>query len=265
MSLPIQTLPNKIHNRSGQSTLVFTATFNESENIERLCKDVLMLGEDIDILVVDDNSPDGTGDILRSLEKANSRIKSIHRRCKLGVGSAHLLAMKYALENNYNRLITLDADFSHPVRCIPYIIRSLEENDYIIGSRYIEGGSTEYSGIRLLISLGANICARAVLGIKITETTSSYRGFNKKALRTITNKDIESNGYSFFIEVSYWMSRMKLRVHEFPFDFIDRQMGKSKISKREIAKAVFCLWRLFLNRAFGYNQDDDLSKIEVFK
>ena len=249
MSASHRSLSKESHHQDQRAILVFTATFNESENIERLCKDILTTSNNVEVLVVDDNSPDGTGDILRKLEKEDSRIKSIHRSHKLGVGSAHLLAMEYALEKRYSGLITLDADFSHPVKCIPYIIRSLQDNDYVIGSRYMEGGSTEYTGIRLLISLGANICARTVLGIRITETTSSYRGFNRKALEAVTSKDIQSNGYSFFIEVSYWMSRLGLKVHEFPFDFIDRQMGKSKISKREIAKAVSCLGRLFLNRA----------------
>ena len=249
MSASHRSLSKESRHQDQRAILVFTATFNESENIERLCEDILATSNNVEVLVVDDNSPDGTGDILRKLGQEDSRIKSIHRSHKLGVGSAHLLAMEYALEKRYSGLITLDADFSHPVKCIPYIIRSLQDNDYVIGSRYMEGGSTEYTGIRLLISLGANLCARSVLGIGITETTSSYRGFNRKALEAVTNKDIKSNGYSFFIEVSYWMSRLDLKVHEFPFDFIDRQMGKSKISKREIAKAVSCLGRLFLNRA----------------
>ena len=226
--------------------LVFTATYNEIGNIERLCSEVLRCSDEIEILVVDDSSPDGTGKLLDRMKKANNRIEVIHRPRKSGVGSAHRLALSYAHENKIDFLITMDADFSHPPQYIKKFIDNIYSADYLVASRYAHGGSTEYKGYRLLVSKSANILAKHLLHLKMTECTSSFRGFSRKAIAELLKVEIQADGYSYFLETSYWVQRLGLSVHEFGFSFRDRSEGVSKISKREIFKAVLKLVQLRL-------------------
>lgn len=199
------------------------------------------------MLVVDDSSPDKTGELLDRMKAKENRIDVIHRPRKSGVGSAHRLALEYAEREGIDFLITMDADFSHPPRYIKTFMDSMHRADYIVASRYAYGGSTEYSGIRLVISRSANILAKHFLRLKMTECTSSFRGFSRKAVSTLLDANVRTEGYSYFLETSYWVQKKELSVYEFGFDFVDRSEGVSKISKREIAKAVLRLLQLSIS------------------
>ena len=219
-------MPNK--------TLIFTATYNESENIVPLCTHILGLDPGYDMLVVDDNSPDGTGRLLDGLAADNSRLEVIHRSGKLGLGSAHELAMEYAEKKNYVALVTMDADFSHNPDDIPRLLRALDGNDFVTGSRYMAGGSCNYSGYRRVVSIWANWLARRLLGLPLHEMTTSFRVFRVDFLRRVDLGQIKSNGYSFFMEIVFRLSRVGARMAEVPINFSDRRAGASKIPQFEI-------------------------------
>lgn len=215
-------------------TLIFTATYNEGENIIPLCTHILGLDPGYDMLVVDDNSPDGTGRLLDQLEAEHSRLSVVHRAGKLGLGSAHELAMQYAEDKHYDALVTMDADFSHNPDDIPRLLKALEGVDFVTGSRYMQGGSCNYSGYRRVVSIWANWGARRLLGIPLHEMTTSFRVFRVDFLRRVDLGEIKSNGYSFFMEIVFRLSRVGARMTEVPICFEDRRAGASKIPPFEI-------------------------------
>lgn len=233
-----------------QKTLVFTATYNESDNAESILNEIFQYLPDAEVLIVDDNSPDGTGPLLDRLASANPAIHVVHRPSKLGLGTAHLLAMKYAIHNEYDQLITMDADFSHNPKYLPVIMQLLEDNDFVIGSRYTKGGRCDYGFARTLISKTANTLARYLLGIPTHEATTSYRGFTLSLLKQMDLDSIWSDGYSFFMESIFVVRLATRKLAEFPIHFEDRRAGTSKISKREIYKAIYNITRLFYRRLF---------------
>lgn len=246
-------------------TLVFTATYNEADNVENLLNEIFSHLPDADILIVDDHSPDGTGPLLDQLAAKNSRIHVVHRPSKLGLGTAHLLAMKYALHHNYEHLITMDADFSHNPKYLAIMKQLLEDNDFVIGSRYAKGGRCDYGLVRTLISRTANTLARYLLGIPTHEATTSYRGFSVDLLRQMDLNSIWSDGYSFFMESIFVVRLATRKLAEFPIHFEDRRAGTSKISKREIFKAIYNIFRLFYRRLFVipfavYQPNADIEK-----
>ena len=218
--------------------LVFTATFNEKDNINSLVKEIFNSSNEVDILVIDDNSPDGTGQILEEIAKKKSNFFFIKREKKLGLNTAHQIAYEYAINNNYKKLITLDADFSHDPKEIPKIIKLLEEHDFVIGSRYIAGGKNTQPFYRYLISYLGNKIIKNLLNIKMTEFTTSYRGFNLKKLNHFSLKNIKGRGYSFFMETVVILYRLGFNCIEFPIVFKDRKFGKSKIPKVEIFRTL---------------------------
>jgi len=228
--------------------LVFTATYNEAENIEDLIKRVFEYLPDTVMLIIDDASPDGTGNILNELSKKHKQLNIIHRPQKLGLGTAHKLAMKYAIKNNFDILITMDADFSHNPKYLNKMVSLMINNDFVIGSRYVKGGGQDYGLYRKNLSVTANFLARNLLGIPLKECTTSYRGFKVLILKAINLDSIQSEGYSFFVESIYYVCRLTNNIDEFPIFFSDRQSGTSKISKYEIFKSILCLGRLFFNR-----------------
>lgn len=231
-----------------QKALIFTATFNEALNIENLIREIFKFVPHVDILVVDDGSPDGTGSILDKISAQNSQVKVIHRQGKLGLGTAHLLGMDYAVKNNYDVLVTMDADFSHDPKYLPQMLDLMKTYDFAIGSRYVEGGGLGYGFVRTFISKTANFLARLLLSIKLRECTTSYRGFKRELLIKILNKKVSSTGYSFFFEMVYLVSGITNNVTEFPIYFADRVAGESKISKQEIIRGVTTLFKLFVRR-----------------
>jgi len=231
------------------ATLIFTATYNEAENISSLIQEIFGQVPEADVLVIDDASPDGTGEVLDNMAAVDSRIHVIHRSGKLGLGTAHVMGMRYALENGYQQLVTMDADFSHHPRYLPKLLSLLKDNDFVIGSRYLSGGSLEYGPFRTALSKSANWLVRHLLGIRLHETTTSYRGFQKPLLGKLPLDAIRSNGYSFFVESIFRVCEITNKVMEFPIKFEDRRAGVSKISKKEIYMAVITLSRLALEKA----------------
>jgi len=228
--------------------LVFTATYNEAENIEDVILGVFEYLPDTVMLIIDDASPDGTGNILNALSLKYKQLNIIHRPQKLGLGTAHKLAMKYSIKNNFDILITMDADFSHHPKYLKKMVNLMQNNDFVTGSRYIKGGGQNYGLYRKTLSVTANVLARNLLGIPLKECTTSYRGFKVSILKAINPDSIQSEGYSFFVESIYSICRLTKNIDEFPIFFSDRQSGTSKISKFEIFKSVLCLGRLFFNR-----------------
>ena len=229
------------------NTLVFTATFNESENIKNFLDKTLDV-KNIDILIVDDNSPDGTAKIIKDFQKNYQNIKLIVRNGKEGLDTAHKLAYKYAKEEGYTNLITMDADLSHDPSKIPMFINELNFYSFVIGSRYIEGGRNETKLSRYLLSIIGNKIIKIVLGINCEEFTTSYRGFNLSKLNNFDIYKINAQGYSFFMETIYQIDKSGYLIKQVPIIFADRKKGTSKIPKIETLRT---LKNLFLLKFFS--------------
>ena len=237
--------------------LIFIATYNENQNISDLLYSIIKISPDYDVLIIDDNSTDGTKEILEKLNSAHTCLTVIHRPRKMGVGSAHRAAMIYALKNEYEELVTMDADFSHSPNTIPLMLDQLKTSDFVIGSRYMKGGKSDYTGYRKWISLVANHVARIILGIKIHECTTSFRAFRVALFNSLNLSAIKSNGYSFFLECVYEINCINVKIAEVPIHFKDRFHGNSKIPKTEIFRSLNKLASLFLSRL--YKKQTDLS------
>ena len=233
-----------------QKVLVFFPTYNESENVTSLIDSILKYLPDAYLLIVDDASPDGTGKLLEQLKIKYQKLSIIHRPRKMGIGSAHKLAMLYSIEYNFDILITMDADFSHHPKYLPKLQKLLENFDFVTGSRYIKGGSCEYGFYRTLISRAANIISRIALGLKLKENTTVYRGFQVSLLRRMNLNKIKADGYSYAIESLHLIGYHTNLLTEFPIHFSDRRAGTSKISKNEIFKAILTICRLFIEKLF---------------
>ena len=216
--------------------LVFTATYNEKENINNLVNEIFNSSNEIDMLVIDDNSPDGTWETLEEISKKNNKFFLIKRDKKLGLNTAHQMAYEYAVNNDYKKLITMDADFSHDPKEIPKIIDLLNKHDFVIGSRYSKGGKNTQPIMRYLLSFVGNKLIKHLLNININEFTTSYRGFNLDKLDQFNLKEIKGQGYSFFMETVVILNRLGFDCKEFPIIFKDRKFGKSKIPKIEILR-----------------------------
>ena len=214
--------------------LVFTATYNEVKNVEKLIKLVFSNKKKIKMLIIDDNSPDNTFGVLKKLKKKYKNIFLIKRPSKLGLDTAHKYAFDFAKKNKFKKLITLDADLSHDPRIIKKFINKLDKHDFVIGSRYAKGGSCEIGLFRYIISFFGNKLIRLITTIPCNEFTTSYRGFNLQKLNNFNINMIKSKGYSFFMETVYQIYKQGIQIHEIPIKFKNRTAGKSKISKIEI-------------------------------
>tara|TARA_Y100000816_G_C26078712_1_gene568225 strand:+ start:1071 stop:1778 length:708 start_codon:yes stop_codon:yes gene_type:complete len=228
--------------------LVFTATYNEKENVKNLIISILKDYPNIDILIVDDKSPDGTGKEIEILEKERKNIKLIQRDAKLGLDTAHKLGYNYALEKNYDYLITMDADLSHDPSEIINFINNLENNSFVIGSRYAPGGRCLMKGNRLIISKYGNILIKLLSGIKCNEFTTSYRGFNIKKLGTFNLNMVKASGYSFFMKTIFEISKRNIKIKEIPITFKDRSFGYSKLPRIEILRTLLNLFILIFKK-----------------
>ena len=228
-------------------TLIFSATYNEKDNIQELIYQINRFKENLDILIIDDNSPDQTGEILVKLKSSYNNLITIHRDQKLGLDTAHKFAYQYAIDNGYTKLITMDADLSHDPKEIPVLINLLDKHEFVIGSRYMKGGKCEMQGLRLLMSIIGNKVIRLVLKLKCNEFTTSYRGFNIEKLQNFNLNIVKSKGYSFFMETVYRISQKGFKVQEIPINFKNRTKGQSKIPKIEIFRT---LKNLFLLKIF---------------
>ena len=230
---------------SESKSIVIVPTYNEAENITRLAGEILALPLDTKLIIVDDNSPDGTGDIADRLAATDSRVHVVHRPGKLGLGTAYSAGFRRAFELEAEAMVTMDADFSHHPRYIPALVARLETCDLVIGSRYVPGGGTQHCTLpRRLLSQGANAFARVVLGLHAHDCTAGFRGYRRQVLQAIPLEQIFSSGYSFLIEMLYACQSWGFRVGEVPIIFANRQRGASKISRLEIAKALYTVIRL---------------------
>jgi len=229
-------------------TLIFTATYNEKENIKKLLEDLNHLNIDIDILVIDDNSPDKTWEILQELEKNSHNLKVIVREDKSGLDTAHKLAFEYAKNNSYEKFISMDADLSHDPNEIPKMIDILNKSSFVIGSRYIEGGKCEMSSHRLMLSIIGNKFIKKLLRIDCNEFTTSYRGFNLLKLNEFDLNVVNSKGYSFFMETIYRLNKHGVVINEIPIHFRNRRHGSSKIPGIEIFRTLKNLFKLYFEK-----------------
>ena len=218
--------------------LVFAATYNEAQNIEEFLKTILGLNINLDILIIDDNSPDKTWEIVNNYKIKNKNIKLIKREEKKGLDTAHKLAFKYAKEKNYDYLITLDADLSHDPSKIPDFLKELKNNSFVIGSRYIKNGRNEMKLKRYLLSYIGNKIIKFFLGINCNEFTSSYRGFNLNMLKNFDVNRVSSKGYSFFMETIYLINSTGNDIKQVAIRFKDREKGDSKIPKIELFRTL---------------------------
>jgi len=225
--------------------LIVIPTYNEIENIPKLLSRLLNIHPDIHVLVVDDNSPDGTGKFVASQEAGNSRIHLLAREKKAGIGPAYIAGFKWGLAREFDAFIEMDADLSHRPRYIPKIISALGRYDVVIGSRWMEGGGIGRWPIhRILLSRTANWYARFILGIDIKDLTGGFTGYRRRVLETLDLDSVHSDGYSFQIEMKYKSHRYGFRHVEIPIQFPDRKAGQSKISKRIILEALIIVWLL---------------------
>ena len=227
-------------------TLIFSATYNERDNINELIKKINKYSKILDILIIDDNSPDKTGDNLKKLKKKNKNLNYIFRKKKLGLDSAHKIAYQYALKKNYKKLITMDADLSHDPKEIPKFIKLLDKHEFVIGSRYSKGGNCEMPFFRLLLSIVGNNLIKFCMRLECNEFTTSYRGFNLKKLKNFHLNNVKSKGYSFFMETIYRINQKRFNIYEIPINFKNRSKGKSKIPKIEIFRTLKNLFLLII-------------------
>lgn len=224
---------------------VIIPTYNEKENIGGLVSRVLALPVPAEAVVVDDNSPDGTGALLDSIAAAEPRLHVIHRPGKLGLGTAHIAGLRFALEKGADFAVTMDADLSHDPSYIPALLEAAGRFDLVIGSRYVAGGGAVNSPfLRRLLSRGANLFAKTALGLKAGDCTAGFRCYRAAVLRAVDLGAIVADGYSFLIEILRAIEARGFSVGEVPIKFIDREFGASKISRREISKALYTVLRL---------------------
>ena len=226
--------------------VVIVPTYNEKGNIERMINAILKQDASLDVLVVDDGSPDGTGDIVDRVAASNPRVFAIHRAGKLGLGTAYVAGFKWALAREYAFVFEMDADFSHAPERLPVFLEAIQTADLVIGSRYQNGqvNVVNWPMGRLFLSYSANIYARRVTGLPVFDATGGFKCFRRRVLEAIDLDDIKSNGYAFQIEMNMRVWKKGFRIVEIPIVFTDRSEGASKMSKRIVREAVWMVWRL---------------------
>src|SRR5947207_4194776 len=214
-------------------TLIIIPTYNEYENLQSLLRSIFSYAPHTAILIVDDNSPDGTGELADQLHEKDSRVHVIHRAEKLGLGTAYVEGFKYAISNGYDAAFEMDADFSHDPQYLPDFLQAIGHADLVIGSRYIRGGATpNWSLTRRFISGCGNIFARFMLGIPVHDCTAGYRCYRREVLESIDLDTVQSQGYAFQIEMAYRVLQKGFKIVETPIVFMDRRVGKSKMSRQ---------------------------------
>ncbi|MDQ3604686.1 MAG: polyprenol monophosphomannose synthase [Gemmatimonadota bacterium] len=231
-----------------QRALVVVPTYNESENLPRLLPAILAQDPRLEVLVVDDASPDGTGKIADQIARSERRVHVLHRSGKLGLGTAYLAGFRWGLAEGYDVLLEMDADFSHDPLHLPSFLAAIESYDVVLGSRYLQGRVTvvNWPMGRLLLSYFANIYARWVTGLPVADATGGFKCFRSSVLTAIDLDSVESNGYAFQIEMSFRAWKKGFRIAEIPITFVDRDSGHSKMSKQIVREAVWKVWRLRL-------------------
>ena len=234
-------------------TIVISPTFNERKNIKIFIDAVLIDNPDFDLLIVDDNSPDGTSEKVRELQSEFENLHLEVREKKLGLGTAYIYGFKWALNRKYDRIVQMDADLSHNPKDVAMMVKKLDDNDLVIGSRYIKGISVvNWPLRRLMLSYGANTYSRIITGMPIMDGTGGFKAWKSEVLQDIDLDSVRSQGYSFQIEMNFraWIKGYKLK--ELPIIFSDRTIGQSKMSKKIVYEAIFMVWRLRIWKIFGW-------------
>ncbi len=232
--------------------LIIFPTYNEKENIEKITRAVLAKDDRIHVLIVDDNSPDGTGEIADGMAGEDPRVFVEHRPGKAGLGTAYIHGFKWALEKGFDYIFEMDADFSHSPDYIPDFLEAIKENDLVLGSRYISGVNViNWPMTRLLLSYYANVYSRLVTGLPVRDATGGFKCFRREVLEAIRLDDVKSNGYTFQIEMTMRAHVRKFRIKEIPIVFTDRLRGTSKMSKKIVREAIWMVWWLRLAAILG--------------
>jgi dolichol-phosphate mannosyltransferase len=236
-----------------ESALAIVPTYNEVNNLRLILPQILEQDPRLEVLVVDDNSPDGTGKLADEISEREPRVHVLHRPSKLGLGTAYRAGFRWALERTYEYILEMDADHSHDPKHIPQFLAAAESADLVLGSRYLGGRVTvvNWPMPRLLLSYFANIYARIVTGVRLHDATGGFKCFRRRVLETIDLERIQSNGYAFQIEMSVRAARRGFRIKEIPIVFVDRTDGVSKMSGAIVREAVWVVWRLRMQSLFG--------------
>jgi dolichol-phosphate mannosyltransferase len=232
--------------------LVVIPTYNERANLPHIVPAVLAQDRRLEVLVVDDNSPDGTGTLADEMAAADPRVHVLHRTAKQGLGKAYIAGFKWALARDYELILEMDADFSHDPKFVPQLLAAAQDADLVLGSRYKQGVNViNWPISRLLLSLGANQYARAVTGLPLSDSTGGFKCFHRRVLEAIDLDHVQSNGYAFQIEMTYRAWRKGFKLAEVPIVFTDRVEGQSKMSKRIVREAIWMVWWLRLRGMVG--------------
>lgn len=225
--------------------LIIIPTYNEADNVSAIINEVLKQDKNLEVLIVDDNSPDGTSEIVEKKQQKNNKIHLLKRAGKMGLGSAYVAGFKYALEQNFDYIFEMDADFSHDPAVIPDMLKAIKDNDLVIGSRYLGGiNVVNWPLRRLMLSFFAAHYVRFITGMPINDPTGGFKCFRRKVLETIDLDKILADGYSFQIEMNFRTWRKKFKIKEIPIVFTDRRSGQSKMSKKIVREAVLVVWKL---------------------
>ena len=234
------------------TSTVVTPTFNERENLPALIPGVLSIGPEFHMLIVDDASPDGTGALADEMAAESPRVHVLHRRGKLGLGTAYVEGFRWALDHGADYVFSMDGDLSHDPKYLPDFLRALQSDDVVIGSRYLNGISVvNWPLSRLVLSYFANQYVRRAAGLRVRDCTSGYVGYRRHVLEHIHFETIHSEGYAFLIEMKYRAQHLGCRIGEVPIIFVDRRMGQSKLSQRVFVEAFWLPWRLAAARVLG--------------
>ncbi len=235
-----------------QRALIIFPTYNERDNIEKIVHAVLPLDPRINVLIVDDNSPDGTGDLADKLARDMQTVHVLHREKKAGLGKAYIAGFKWAIEQKYDFIFEMDADFSHGPEYLKDFLREIQNHDLVIGSRYISGVNViNWPMARLLLSYYANVYTRVITGLPLRDATGGFKCFRREVLEAINLDLVKSTGYAFQIEMSMRAWKKGFRIKEIPIIFVDRVAGTSKMSKKIMREAIWMVWALRLKAMFG--------------
>ncbi len=234
-------------------TLVIVPTYNERENIDPLIARLLALPYGVHILVVDDGSPDGTGEVVRGWQEREPRVHLLERGRKMGLGSAYLAGFRYALAHGAEYVFEMDADFSHDPDAVGGFLEAARDHDLVLGSRYLNGGVTVMNWPlgRLILSYCANVYTRWITGLPVADATGGYKCFRRRALEGVRLDRVQSDGYAFQIEMSFKCWKKGFRIKEIPIVFVDRRAGVSKMNRRIVWEAAWMVWKLRLTSLLG--------------
>jgi dolichol-phosphate mannosyltransferase len=233
---------------TGRKALLCLPTYDERENLAPMIDAILAVVPGIEVLVIDDNSPDGTGQLADQIAAREPRVKVLHRAGKEGLGRAYLAGFAWALARDYGLVLEMDCDFSHDPGYLPAMLAAAEEADLVLGSRYVKGGGTvDWGWLRKLISRGGSFYARTILGLSVRDLTGGFKCFRREVLEAIDLATVECTGYAFQIELTYRAARRGFRIREIPIVFADRRVGQSKMSRRIVLEAIRKVWSIRLS------------------